>query len=80
MFYYLDAVKFTILKRQYSRTVRGKEAAVESYYRDYRMVQGVLFAFTQETYFGGQYYNALRFDTIQLNTSVDADSFRMPVE
>ena len=79
-FYYLGATKFTILKRQYARMVRGREVAVENYYRDYRMVQGVLFAFTQETYFGGQPYNTLQFDTIQLNNPVDTSSFRMPLK
>ena len=79
-FYYLDATKFTILKRACTRMVRGQEVAVENYYRDYRMVQGILFAFTQETYFGGQPYNTLQFDTIQLNNPVDPNSFRMPVE
>ena len=79
-FYYLDATKFTIQKRMYFRMVRGKEVEVENYFRDYRMVQGVLFAFTQEIYFGGQPYNSLQFDTIQLNKPVDASSFRMPVK
>ena len=78
-FYYLDATKFTILKRKYSRMMRGQEVAVENYFHEYRMVQGVLFAFTQVTYFGGQLYNTLQFDTIQLNNPVDTNSFRMPV-
>jgi hypothetical protein len=79
-FYYLDAAKFTLQKRMYSRMIRGKEVAVEIYFHDYRMVEGILFAFKQETYFGGQPYNSLQFDTIQLNESLDAGSFRMPVE
>jgi hypothetical protein len=79
-FYFLDATKFTILKRQFKRMVRGQEVEVENYFRDYRMVQGVLFAFTQEIYFGGQPYNSLQFETIQLNNPVDAGSFRMPVK
>jgi hypothetical protein len=77
-FYYLEAANYTLLKRDYSRMVRGKEVTVEIYYRDYRKVEGVLFAFAQETYFGGQFYNTLQFDTIQLNQPVDAGSFRMP--
>ncbi|MCX6303567.1 MAG: hypothetical protein NT040_01230 [Bacteroidetes bacterium] len=79
-YYYMDAIKSTILKRAYSRMVRGQEVAVENYFKDYRMVQGVLFAFTQVTYFGGQLYNTLQFDTIQLNNPVDTNAFRMPVQ
>jgi len=79
-FYYLDTEKFTILKRQYFRTVRGQQVAIENFFRDYRPVKGVLFAFTQETWFGGQPYNTLQFDTVLVNEPVDASSFRMPVK
>ncbi|MCX6267774.1 MAG: hypothetical protein NTW16_10515 [Bacteroidetes bacterium] len=79
-FYYLDAARFTILKRVFYRMVRGQEVMVENYYRDYQMVQGALFAFSLETHFGGQPYNTLQFDTIQLNQPADASSFRMPVK
>ncbi|MCX6249423.1 MAG: hypothetical protein NTX61_01605 [Bacteroidetes bacterium] len=77
-FFFIDATKFILLKRLYYRVVRGKEVAMENYYRDYRSVQGVLFSFTQDTHFDGQPYNSLQFDAIELNKLVDGQIFRMP--
>ena len=79
-FLFLDAKKFLLLKRLYYRTVRGKEVPVEIYFRDYRSVEGILFSFTQETYMGGQPYNAIEFDSIELNKPVDNKIFKMPLE
>jgi hypothetical protein len=77
-FLFMNAAKFIIQKRLYFRMVRGQEVAMENYFRDYRPVHGVLFAFTQDTHFGGQPYNSLQFDSIELNKPVDARIFTMP--
>jgi hypothetical protein len=79
-YYFLDATKFLVLKRMYSRAARGQEITMEIYSRDYRPVQGVMLAFAQDTYIGGQPYNSLQFDSIELNLPVDAQLFRMPVK
>ena len=77
-FLFIDATKFIVQKRMYNRMVRGQDVTMEIYFRDYRMVQGIMFAFTQDTHFGGQPYNSLQLDTIELNKPVDAQIFRMP--
>lgn len=77
-FLFLDAEKFTILKRLYYRNIRGQEVAMENYFRDYKPVKGILFSFTQETQLGGQPYNSLQFDSIILNEPVDDKIFSMP--
>ncbi|MEI7983339.1 MAG: hypothetical protein WCI71_16940 [Bacteroidota bacterium] len=74
---FLDDTRFIIKKRLYYRRIRGEEVAVENYYRDYRTVQGILFSFTQDTYFGGQPYNSLQLDSMELNRPVDPEIFRM---
>ncbi len=79
-FLFIDATKFIVQKRMYNRMVRGQDVIMEIYFRDYRMVQGIMFAFTQDTYFGGQPYNSLQLDTIELNKPVDAKIFRMPAQ
>ena len=76
-FLFMDAAKFIILKRLYHRMVRGQEVAMENYFRDYRPVQGVMFSFTQDTQYGGQPYNSLQLDAIELNKPVDARVFSM---
>ena len=77
-FLYIDTTKFIVQKRMYYRIIRGKEAAVEIYFHDYRSVQGIMFSFTQDMYIGGQPYNSLQLDAVELDKSVDALKFRMP--
>jgi hypothetical protein len=77
-FLFLDMKKFILLKRMYSRVIRGQEVPIENFYRDYRPVQGFLFAFTQDMHFGGQPYNSLQLESIEVNKPVDAKMFKMP--
>jgi hypothetical protein len=79
-YYFMDVKESIILKRMYYRTVRGQEIAIEIFYSDYRPVQGVLFPYKQDTHYGGQPYNSLQFDAIELNKPIDVQSFRMPVK
>ena len=64
----------------YYHSARGQEVAIEVYFHDYRPVQGVMFAFTQDTHYGGQPYNSLQFDTIEMNQPVDIKIFHMPAK
>jgi hypothetical protein len=75
---FLDLQTFLITKRFYNRIVRGNEVAMENYYRDYREVEGIMYAFTHDTYFSGQPYNSLQLETIELNKPVEEKVFRMP--
>ena len=75
---FIDATTFLIQKRIYYRMVRGQEVAMENYFKDYRPVNGVMFAFTQDTHFGGQPYNSLQLESIELDQSVDKQIFRKP--
>jgi hypothetical protein len=77
-FLFMDTAKFIIQKRLYYRMVRGQEVAMENYFRDYRAVQGIMFAYTQDTRYGGQPYNSLQLEAIELNKPVDAKVFKMP--
>ena len=79
-FLFIDATKFIVQKRMYNRMVRGQDVTMEIYFRDYRLVQGILFPFTQDTHFGGQPYNSLQLDTIELDKPVDTQIFRMPAK
>ncbi|MCX6276940.1 MAG: hypothetical protein NT004_02440 [Bacteroidetes bacterium] len=77
-FLFIDEGSFLISKRLYNRISRGKEVPMENYFRDYRAVQGIMFSFTQDTHFGGQPYNSLQLDSIELNNPVDEKIFQMP--
>jgi hypothetical protein len=77
-YYSIDTSNFLVQKRIYFRTIRGQEVPMEYYYTDYRSVQGVMFAFTQDLMVGGQPYNSLQFDEIELDKPIDVQVFHMP--
>jgi hypothetical protein len=77
---FVDAANFLLQKRMYYRTLRGQEVPFENFYSDYRAVQGIMFAFTQDTHIGGQPYNSLQLETVELNNPVDPKTFVMPVK
>ncbi len=75
-YYFIDVTNFLPQKRLYFRKQGGKEIPVESYYRDYRMVEGIPFAFTVETNNGGR-VNEIQFESVELNKPVDLKIFTM---
>jgi hypothetical protein len=77
---FIDPSRFIILKRLYFRNIRGKDVPVENYFHDYKAVNGIPFAFTQDTYFGGQPYNSLQIENIELDQPIDSKFFSMPVK
>lgn len=75
--YHIDTESFLLKKQTTFRTVRGEEIAIENVYDDYRMVDGIPFAFIIENRFPGRSVS-MEFDTIELNTPVEDSLFRMP--
>jgi hypothetical protein len=76
-FHFLDVTTFLPVKRLYYRKAGGKEVTVENYYRDYRKVNGIPFAYTVATNNAGR-ENEIQFDSIELNQPVDLKIFTMP--
>jgi len=66
------------VKRQFTRMIRGQEVIMEGYAIDFRKVEGIPFAFTQENHMGGQRYNTLQLETVELNQPVEEKIFTMP--
>ncbi len=77
-FYSIDKMSSLLLKRQYTRLVRGNEVKMDILYRDYKNIEGIPFAFTVENQMGGQPLNAVQFDSIVLNRPVDEKVFKLP--
>ena len=73
----IDVKSFMLVKRLYFRKAGGKEVTVESFYRDYRKVDGIPFAFAIETNNGGR-VNEIQFESVVLNQPVDLKIFTMP--
>jgi hypothetical protein len=77
-FYSIGKNSFLLLKRQYTRIVRGKEMKMEVFYRAYKKVEGIPFAFTVDNRLGGQDLNSVQLDSIILNGPMDKKVFEMP--
>jgi hypothetical protein len=76
-YHFIDASGFRLQKRLSYRQAGGKEVTVENFYRDYRMVDGIPFAFTVETNNAGR-VNEIQLESVELNMPVDLKIFSMP--
>ena len=77
-YYFIHRNSFQLVKRQYSRVIRDRETVIEVYPGDFRIIDGIPIAFSQETRFSGQLYNTTQFDSIVLNRPVEAKIFTIP--
>jgi hypothetical protein len=73
----IDAGTFRLVKRITTRQMRGQEVRVENYYRDYREVEGIPFAFTVETRYPN-FSTEMQFDSLLIDRPVDPKVFEMP--
>ncbi len=73
----IDTATFMLQKRISFRKAGGKEVTIENFYRDYRTVDGIPFAFIVETNNAGR-INEIQLETVELNRTVDLKSFTMP--
>jgi hypothetical protein len=78
-YYYIDTKDYMLQKRIYYRLIRGKEAEVANFFRDYRVVDGIPFPFIIDAPMDGQPYSSIQYETIELNKLVDEKMFEMPV-
>lgn len=75
--WFIDANSYLLVRRSYMRNVRGNEVEVSVTYLDYKPVGGIPFSHRQETRFGGQPYNSLQVENIEINPPVDPSVFGM---
>lgn len=78
-FYYIESTGHYILMRENTRIEDSKPVIFESIYKNFRRVEGVLFPFTVVSLTqDGKEMTTLQFDTIQLNSPIDASAFDQP--
>ncbi len=71
--YYIDTTSHLQTKWQGRRVMDSKPVVFESYFRDYRSVNGVMFAYRIDS--GSQH---IVLDTVQVNVPVPGEQFAMP--
>ncbi|MGB3182026.1 MAG: outer membrane lipoprotein-sorting protein [Cyclobacteriaceae bacterium] len=77
--YYLDAENFVILKVKSKSTVQGQEVESEMFFSNYKEVDGIIFAHSQEAKLpNGQTGMQIMIDTITLDQDLSDDEFARP--
>lgn len=76
--YFIDSESYLLLMKSSFRKVQGQEVEVENYMKDYRNIGGIMFPFESENRIGGNLYNSIQYDTIEVNTEVNDKIFVMP--
>ena len=77
--HWIDTETFLTLKSEAKRKVRGTEVEAESYYGDYKDVDGMLMAHTMEQGAkGSDQRQKMSFDKIEMNVDLDDARFKMP--
>jgi len=77
-YYLINAKDFLMHKRISFRVANGQEIEMETFYKDNKVVGGVIFPFVSETRIGGNLINRIEFDNIEFNIQVDEKTFEMP--
>ncbi|HEV7229678.1 MAG TPA: outer membrane lipoprotein-sorting protein [Bacteroidia bacterium] len=79
-YYYLDASTYLVVKETSKVKFQDKEIESESYYSNYKTIDGITFATTQEEKEGGQLQSQIKIEKIEVNVPVDESLFAMPVK
>lgn len=78
-FYLFDASNFQLLKGETTRSIDGKTYPVETFFSDYRDVEGLIFSFKIESRSEGQdQQQSITIDKIDLNVPIDDSHFAKP--
>jgi hypothetical protein len=78
-FFFIGMEDYLLKKRISFRTYGEQQLTIETYYRDYRDVEGIPFAFLVETRYPGRSVET-EVHTIELNNPIDNQFFKPPSE
>jgi len=77
--WFVDTTTFLITKWQGSRTIHGSPLTFDTWFRDYRRMDGLMFSFLMESDTRGRPGSQrVVFDTVQVDPPIGAGRFRMP--
>ncbi|MGI8782124.1 MAG: outer membrane lipoprotein-sorting protein [Acidobacteriota bacterium] len=76
--YYIDAKTFLELKSAGRQKMQGTDMEMETFFSDYKPVNGVLMAHSMESKVKGQRFMIMTLESVEANVAVDAASFKMP--
>jgi len=78
-FFFFDAASGVLLKWEGTRSIGGKEVPWETYFRDFRRVEGLLYPFLIESDApGSDQTQKILADKIEINVPIEASRFEKP--
>jgi outer membrane lipoprotein-sorting protein len=77
---YFDAENFLELKVNSKRKTPGGEIEVDQFLGNYKLVDGVMFAFSIDTKVKGQTVSQITLEKIELGVSIEDSLFKMPAK
>lgn len=76
--YFIDADSYVILKSTSKIKVQGNEMESETFFGNYKQMNGMAFPYSLETKIGGQVVSQIVIDEVRLNPEIDDAEFVMP--
>jgi len=73
--YFIDGANWMLIKSINTRNVQGQDIEIETYYTDIKDFNGLKFSTSRTQKTGGQVFQEVHFDKIELNVPVDEKIF-----
>lgn len=75
--YYINTGDYLLIKSVTPREMQGQEVEVETFYSDFKEVNGLKFAMTRIQKIMGQDFASIKLDKVELNVKIDENIFKM---
>ncbi|MFQ5824129.1 MAG: outer membrane lipoprotein carrier protein LolA [bacterium] len=75
---YLDAEYFIELKQKAKRKRQGSEFEVETFFGDYKPINGLMIPHSLESKVGGQTVSQITVEKVEMDVNIDDSIFKMP--
>ncbi|OWY18234.1 outer membrane lipoprotein-sorting protein [Sphingobacteriales bacterium UPWRP_1] len=76
--YYIDADSYVLLKTKSKVKIQGNDMESETFFSNYKQLEGMAFAYNIETKMQGQVVSQIVIEDIKLNPEIDNAIFTMP--
>ena len=78
VYYFIDAENYIELKTEMTRTVNDREMTTETFFGDFKEVDGVMMAHSMTIKMNGQDMGNITLESVELNVPLDDNFFKMP--
>ncbi|MBL0155442.1 MAG: hypothetical protein IPP93_19040 [Chitinophagaceae bacterium] len=76
--YFISQSDYTLIKSSSNKTIQGEEMEVETFYSDFKDINGLKFAMDRVQKINGQVFQEVKLTTVDLNTTIDEKIFDNP--